>query len=100
MNFRFTTMQFNCLYNIFKTIVLEDKSATTMEEKLVHTIMLRIYKKLYRKAIEHKPRYSVMLDQEEMMAFYIYFKDTRFNNVSLEAVVIGAISGKADKQFA
>lgn len=99
MKLKLTYTQFTSLYEIFKKIVVNDVSFLSMEDKLIHLLMIRIYKKMYKQAIERKPLYKINLDPEEAMSFHIYFQDHTFAMTSLEGILLTTTIAKIDQQY-
>ena len=44
-----------------------------IQAHVLHGVLFRVYKKFYRKAIDHKKKYAINLDDDEACAFYMFF---------------------------
>lgn len=75
MTLKFTQQQANALFDMFNDVILSDKP-TSLDEKLLQILMIKIFKKL-RAKLEGKPGsgYSVTLSDEEAITFYLYFSE-------------------------
>jgi hypothetical protein len=99
MTLKLTRIQFLALYNLYLNVVLKDV-ALTMHDKLTLTMMVRVYQKLYKKAMENKPKYRIKLTEEEAIAFWIYWQGHTFSPSSFEGNLLTTIINSIDQKFA
>lgn len=64
------------LHDVFGRCVVIDAKSFNAHKKLQVAILLKLWKKLYTKAFAKKKEYSVTMDADEAIAFYLYFHNT------------------------
>ena len=72
MKLKLTKAEFKALYALFSNMIVAAKPKG-MQTKLLHAILYKIYEQMYRKAIKDKKAYSLILETEQELAFWLFF---------------------------
>jgi hypothetical protein len=72
MKLKLTAAEFHALYAFFEHMI-KDARPDGMNAKMLHSILMEIYEKMYRKAFKKKSSYSVLLKDFEAVGFYMFF---------------------------
>jgi hypothetical protein len=78
MKLKFTLQQANALFDLFNDHIIPDLPQA-LEDKLLHILMIKVYKKLRNKLEGKKGQgYSLTLTDEEAIGFHLYFSLRNF----------------------
>ncbi len=71
-----------------------------MTDKLCVAILHRLYKRVVLKLLDLKNKYTVTLDDETAIAFYIYFNDCAFHPTEFNDHTLKTICNNINKLYA
>jgi hypothetical protein len=72
MKLKLTAAEFHALYAFFEHMI-KDARPSDMNGKMLHSILMEIYEKMYRKAFKKKSSYTITLKDHEAVGFYMFF---------------------------
>jgi hypothetical protein len=72
MKLKLSHADYMALYGLLKVAVFNGRE-TEMQKKLLQILIIRIYKKFHKQELEVKKLYSIKIDEEEAIAFWLYF---------------------------
>jgi hypothetical protein len=100
MKLKLSRVEFNTLYDLFTQYVLNNQaSGVSLLRKLLHTLMIDIYQKMYRIAIKSQPKYNIKLTAAEAIAFHLYWHPHIFADESFEGNLLNQIISLIDKKY-
>ncbi len=71
-----------------------------MTDKLLVAILHRLYKKCVVKLLDLKKKYTLEMDAETALAFYIYFNDEKFNPANFTDITLKTICNSINQKYA
>jgi hypothetical protein len=100
MKLKLSKLEFNALYHLFTEYVLNNQaSGVTLLRKMLHTLMIDVYHKMYRVAIKSQPKYNIKLTAAEAIAFHLYWYPHIFADESFEGNLLNQIISLIDKKY-
>jgi hypothetical protein len=84
MKVKLSRTQFICLLQVLQVVCLAGKSQSKFEARLLMLLLEQIKKQLIKKSLDFKQKYSLCLNEQEALAFFIFFK--KFHFFSTEAI--------------
>lgn len=99
MKLKLSYSQFQALKELLELVT--NTEVATLEAKLLMALLMSIYSKFYRKAIEKKKQYRIALKDEEALAFWVFFQKYHFVPVEMiyEANLIDTICNSIHQKF-
>ena len=73
MKLKLTYVQFKSLYEVLAGIVKSAKPVG-MQTKMLHSVLMDVYEKMYKKDFAKKKTYSITLKTHEAVAFWMFFQ--------------------------
>ncbi len=99
MKIKLTYQQFNCLYSIVEAVITDDAEYSMMQ-KLLLSVLVGVYKKMYVRAIERKTAYCLKLSDSEAIAFWMLFNRNTYAVDSFEGNLLQTINNQIHKKYA
>lgn len=106
MKIKLTHTQFLTLFSIFKMLCGEGQgfspAPASFEARLMLAILHGIYKQLYKKAIDRKKKYTLILTEQEALAFWIFFSKYDFldDEAVFEKTLVQTLNNGIHQKFA
>lgn len=99
MKLRLTKAQFKALYALFLRII-NHAEVNSIEARLLRRLLFSIYEKMYQKAIDEKPKYTITLSEEQALAFWLFFNKFYLpEEMMYETNLIQTISNNIHQKF-
>lgn len=92
---KYKANEFMLLKELYERTVCVDMSKD-IEDRLLIAVLLNVYRKIYKQAVEMKSKYSLKYRAEEAIAFILYFNGYPAQNI-YEQLLINATIEKADR---
>lgn len=99
MKWKLSQNEFNALYAIIETVLFGNWNEE-IYDKLLKTLVTKIYLRLYKMKVHSQSKYSVKLPEEECLAFYECCIIHGLSNDSFEGNLLNKMVGDIDKHFA
>lgn len=99
MKLKLSHSEFTSLYEMLKDVVEETGFKPLSNDALYHIILVGLYKKFYRRAIEKMKQYNISLEPQEAIAFYRVFVDGSYIPGLFEANLVQQILNNIHQQF-
>lgn len=97
MTFKFRKSELDTLIRLLAVAVQTDPD--DMFDKLIHTIIAGLFKKIYKMMIDQKPRYKVKFTVEEAMTFHICFFEHPFPYESHHGNLVNRLLNEINQNF-
>lgn len=88
------------LYGIVKNDVFVEEQPAGIAAKLVYSVMLGVYKKLYARAVEKRSKYTITLLPAEAFAFFLLYNNYPLEPASFEGNLITTICNNIHQKYA
>ncbi len=99
MKLKLTHAEFIALLAFFEHMIKGAKPQG-MSGKMLHSILMSVYEKLYKKAFHRKDRYAISLHDHEALGFWFFFKEYQFDSAQIfEANLIHAINNRIHQKY-
>ena len=100
MKLKFSRTQFTALYDLLQQMVIAARPKG-IETKLLHAILVDVYKTFYKKAFDlNKRQYSITMADHEACAFWLFFqKFTIPEEMTFERNLVNTISNQIHQKY-
>jgi hypothetical protein len=101
MKVKLSRTQFFSLLQVFQVICLAGTSQSNFEARLLMLLLDQIKKQLIKKSLDFKQKYSLSLNEQEALAFYIFFKKFHFfsTDAMYEANMVDMLCNQIHQKF-
>lgn len=98
MKMKLTHSEFMELFNLFQDVAYAE-APKDMLKKLLYCHQVRIYTKLYNKAILKRKEYTLKLTEEEAIEFYLFWSNHTFAPASFVGNILNQANAKIHRLF-
>lgn len=99
MKLKLSHKSFAVLFSLMVDAAGRPTPKDNMYEKLLQTIMVGIYKKLYAKTVEKKASYRITLTPVEAIAFWEYWTDHDYPCTTLAGNLLNQLCNSIHQKF-
>lgn len=101
MKLRLSKIQFFALYDLLQSMIIA-ANPKGIEARLLHSILIGVYKKFYTKAFNKDKRsYTIKLNDEEACSWWLFFSKCQFKrDMVFETALIIKINNTIHQKFA
>lgn len=103
MNFKLSAIQLNAILQLFQSICGDHaRPPQNFEAKLMLAVLSGIYRQLHKKSVDKKKKYTVLLSEQEALAFWIFFNKQHIipNEAVYEANLIDFMCNRIHQKYA
>lgn len=88
------------LYSVFSQFVVIPYDFKKPEDKLMMIVLLKVWKKIYGKAIEQKKQHALKLEPEEALSFWLFFNRLKLPpELQFESNFIQTVNNSIHKNY-
>lgn len=98
MKLKLTSSQFVALYIICHSY-LQSYLPSDMENKLLHVLLTKFFRRIYNMSFEKKKKYSLTMKPEEAMAFWLAHNNHEHEMTSQEGNLLTMICNQIHQRF-